>query len=166
MVWVLARDVINTRMRARRDKFEGRVAQDRGKYTAEQMTEVENLYRGIVENWSSVSDSTRTERLEAMVQKYPDANRSGCATLDVAEGAQGDRRTKYLHESVEKYSDCFYGDGVQVGAYARLLLAEDFKRQGNEQKAVALYNEIRSKYAEAIDHHGELLVERIKADSK
>lgn len=161
-----AQQARDSRMQARRSGFERRAAQDKDKYTVDQMVEVESMYRGIVENWSSISDATRAERLVTMVRKYPDANRSGCATLDIAEGAQGDRRGTYLREAVEKYSDCFYGDGVQVGPYARFLLAEDFKRNGNEEKAVALYNEIKSKYAEAIDHHGELLVERIKTDSK
>ena len=49
-----------------------------------------------------------------MIKKYPDINRTGCATLYVAQKAQGDERARYLQDCIEKFNDCFYGDGVQV----------------------------------------------------
>ena len=56
-----------------------------------------------------------TESLQTMIKKYPDINRTGCATLYVAQKSQGDERAGYLQECIEKFNDCFYGDGVQVG---------------------------------------------------
>ena len=53
---------------------------------------------------------------------------------------------------------------MQVGAFARFLLAGDFKAKGEESKAKALYDELKANYADAVDHGGKLLVDSIKAD--
>ncbi len=68
-------------------------------------------------------------------------------------------RAQYLQDCIDKYNDCFYGDGVQVGAYARFLLAKDYKSQGDTSKAKALFNEIKANYAGATDHNANLLVD-------
>ena len=73
-----------------------------------------------------------------MIKKYPDINRTGCATLYVAQRSQGDERAKYLQDCIEEYNDCLYGDGVQVGAYARFLLAEDYRSKGEKKKKAAV----------------------------
>ena len=99
-----------------------------------------------------------------MVQKFPDSNRTGCAVLYLAQMSQGDERAQHLQECMEKYNDCFYGDGVQVGAYARFLLAKDCMSQGDISKAKALINEIKAKYAGATDHNGNLLVDILPKD--
>jgi hypothetical protein len=80
--------------------------------------------------------------------------------------SQGEDRAGYLHDCIDKYNDCFYGDGVQVGVYARFLLAQDCRSKGERAKADALFNEIKSKYPDAVDHGGNLLVDSIKADKK
>jgi hypothetical protein len=59
-----------------------------------------------------------------------------------------------------------YGDGVQVGVYARFLLARDSQRQGDANKAAALNAEIMSKFAGAVDHTGKLLIDSIQKESK
>jgi hypothetical protein len=157
-----AQQAADNRRKAFRAKFDKKMAQDREKYTAEQLRDAENLYQVANQKWGSPEAS---ESLQAMIKKYPDINRTGCATLYVAQRSQGDERTRYLQDCVEKYNDCFYGDGVQVGVYARFLLAEDYRNKGEEKKAEALYNEIKVKYPEAVDHSGKLLVDSIKADS-
>ena len=135
------------------------MAQDRAKYTPEQLRDAEQLYQVANQKWGSPEAS---ESLQAMLQKYPDINRTGCATLYLAQSSEGDERAKYLQDCIEKFNDCFYGDGVQVGAYARFLLAEDYRRKGEQNKAAALDNEIKTKYPDAIDHGGNLLVNNLK----
>jgi hypothetical protein len=151
------------RMRAYRPKFERRRAQDRDKYTEEQVREAESMYVAASEKWNSPEGA---EGFEALIKKYPDVNRAGCAALDHAASSQAEGRAKYLRLCIEKYSDCFYGDGVQIGAFARFLLAEDCKRQGEDKKAAALRAEIKVKYADAIDHRGNLLLDSIKAEGQ
>jgi hypothetical protein len=101
-----------------------------------------------------------------MIKKYPDINRTGCAMLYVAQKSEGDQRATYLRDCIQKFNDCFYGDGVQVGAYARFLLAEDYQNAGDPKKAEALYSELKANYADAVDHGGRLLVDAIKAEAK
>jgi hypothetical protein len=101
-----------------------------------------------------------------MVKKFPGTDRAGCAALYLAQMSQGDDRAKYLQDCIDQYNDCFYGDGVQVGVYARFLLAEDYQSNGEAEKAKALFNEIKAKYPDAIDHGGNLLVDSINAGSK
>jgi hypothetical protein len=159
---IKAQQAIDNRRKALGQRFTQKMAQDRVKYTDEQLREAEQLYQVANRNWGSAE---ATESLQAMIKKYPDLDRTGCAVLYLAEGAKGADRARYLQDCIEKYNDCFYGDGVQVGAYARLLLAEDYQNQGEAEKAEALRAEIKSKYADAIDHGGNLLVESLKAAS-
>jgi DNA repair exonuclease SbcCD ATPase subunit len=158
-----AQQAIDDRRKALREKFEKKMALDEAKYTPAQLREAEALYQVANQKWGSPEAS---ESLQTMIKKYPDINRTGCAVLYVAQNSQGDERAKYLQDCIEKFNDCMYGDGVQVGAYARFLLAGDYRGKGNEQKAADLYTEIKTKYAGAVDHGGQLLVDSIKADSK
>lgn len=152
-----------SRQKALRGKFAKRMAQDRAKYTPEQLRDAEALYQVANRKWGTPEAK---ESLEKMIETYPDINRTGCAVLYLAQGSQGAERAKYLLDCIEIYNDCMYGDGVQVGAYARFLLAHDYRSQGEEKKAEALDNEIKAKYAEAIDHSGNLLVNKLDANSK
>jgi hypothetical protein len=142
-------------------QFMTRTAQDRGKYTQAQLDDAERLYQVANQKWGTPEAK---ESLQTLVRKFPDNNRTGCAVLYLAQMSQGDERAQYLQDGIEKYNDCFYGDGAQVGAYARFLLAKDYKSQGDTSKAKALFNEIKAKYAGAIDHNGNLLVDILPED--
>jgi multidrug efflux pump subunit AcrA (membrane-fusion protein) len=158
-----AQQAAEGRRKAFRDRFEKKMAQDQAKYTREQLREAEQLMRVADEKWGSPEANGSCQ---IILKKYPDSNRAGCAMLYVAQTSQGDERAKLLQECIEKYNDCFYGDGVQVGGYARLLLAEDYMSKGEEKKAAAVYSEIKTKCVDAIDHRGNLLVDNIQAESK
>jgi hypothetical protein len=150
----------DNRRKALRVKFEKRRAEDREKYSQEQLQEAENLMRVADQRFGSAEAN---EALQTLLKNYPTSNRAGCAMLYVAQTSEGDNRQTSLRECIEKYDGCFYGDGVQVGAYARFLLAEDLMNKGEEKKAATLYNEIRTRYSDAVDHRGKLLVDSIKA---
>lgn len=147
------------RRKVMREQFDKKMEQDRKRYSAEQLQEAERLYQVANQKWGTTE---ATESLQTMIEKYPDINRTGCATLYVAQKAEGDLRKKYLLDCIEKFNGCFYGDGVQVGVYARYLLALEYRNQGETGKAKQLFDEIRSKYPDAVDHSGKLLVENIK----
>jgi hypothetical protein len=163
MAPVKAQQAAQARQTALREKFAQKMAQDQQKYSQQQLSEAENLYQVANQKWGTLEASNS---LQMMIQKYPDIDRTGCAVLYVAQMSQGEDRAKYLEDCIEKFNDCFYGDGVQVGAYARFLLAEDCRRNGETEKARALFSEIKTKYADAIDHSGNLLVDDIKANTK
>jgi TolA-binding protein len=110
-------------------------------------------------NWRS---EEAKKSLEELLKKYPDTNRTGCAVLYMAQWSEGEEREKRLKEAMGKFDDCFYGNGVQVGAYARYLLGYYYLDKGEKEKAKTLFNEILEKYPDAIGHDGESLAEKIK----
>lgn len=151
------------RRKAFRERFDKKMAEDRAKYTMEQLREAEQLYQVANQKWGTPEAS---ESLQSMIKKFPDINRTGCALLYVAQRSEGDERVSYLKQCIEKFNGCFYGDGVQVGAYARFLLADYFSGKGEQEKAAALYAELKTQYADAIDHSGKLLLDSVKPESK
>ena len=150
---------MNSSQKALHERFVQRMAQDRNNYTQQQLNEAEQLYQVANKKWGTPEV---VESLKTMIKKYPNLDRTGCAVLYVAQMSKGEDRAKSLQDCIDEYNDCFYGDGVQVGVYARFLLAEDYKSQGEPEKAKALFDEIKSKYADAIDHGGNLLVKNIE----
>lgn len=158
-----AQQAAQARQKVLNQKFAQRYAQDQQKYTPDQLRDAETLYQTANQKWGTPEATTN---LQAMVNKYPDLDRTGCAMLYLAQMSKGDDRAQYLQDCIDKYNDCFYGDGVQVGVYARFLLAQDCRSNGQRAKADALFNEIKSKYPEAIDHSGGLLLDDLKATKK
>lgn len=158
-----AQQAAQERQTVLRAKFNQKMAQDRQKYSQDQLRDAEQLYQVANQKWGTVEASNS---LQQMIQKYPDIDRTGCAVLYVAQMSTGEDRARYLQDCIEKYNDCFYGDGVQVGVYARYLLAMDSRKNGDRAKADALLNEIKAKYPDAVDHSGNLLVDSIKANKQ
>lgn len=148
------------RRKALRRNFEDKMARDAEKYSREQLREAESLYQVANRKWGT---DEAAASLRKMIEKYPDINRTGCAVLYIAQKSKDGEREKHLRDCIEKYNGCFYGDGVQVGAYARYLLAGDYQRAGEAAKAAELFDELRSDFPDAVDHRGNLLVDRMPA---
>ena len=73
----------------------------------------------------------------------------------------GNEQIAYLKQAMADHSDCFYGDGVQVGAYARFVLARVDLKEAEREKAKTPFDEIRSSYADAVDHEGRSLLTQL-----
>ena len=132
-----------------------RMRKDLQKHNRQQLGEAEQLYQVANKNWRSPEAK---QSLQQMVERFPNINRTGCAVLYLGQYAEGEERERLLKEAAEKYGDCFYGNGVQVGAYARYLLARYYKDNGEADKAKTLFDQIRTKFPDAIDHQGKGLV--------
>ena len=127
-----------------------RMSQDAAVYGRDGMREIERLYR----TYSSKAENA-DEALKSLIEKFPKANRTGCAVMYAAQHSRGEERIKWLNRAIEQYSDCVYGDGAQVGAYARWFLAREHMRKGDKSAAEKLYAEIRAKYPDAVTHKGK-----------
>ena len=123
-------------------------------YSDDELREIETLYQSANQEWGSVEAK---ENLEKLVSRYGKANRAGCAMLYLGQMSEGEAQKDYLSRAVAKFSDCFYGDGVQVGAYARYHLAGYYIHIGSDEKADQLLAEIEASYPNAVDHSGRLL---------
>ncbi|MFA7231123.1 MAG: hypothetical protein WC071_07615, partial [Victivallaceae bacterium] len=150
----------NLFMRAeRRKKVTARYKQDRKRYNETEMKEIEELYQ--VANKQFYSQNAQ-ESLKKLVSKYPHANRTGCALLYLGQMCPNrPQAEEYLRQAIANYSDCWYGNGVQVGAYARFCLAGYYRQRGRTQDAGKLYQEIREKYPDAVTHNGKPLADCI-----
>ena len=155
-----AQQATDNRRKALRENFNKKMQQDQAKYTPEQLRDAEGLYQVANQKWGTPE---ATESLKKMIEKYPDINRTGCAVLYIAQKTEGADRAKYLQDCIDKYGDCFYGDGAQVGVLARCYIAYDYKKAGDTKKADALFKEIMTNYPDAVDHSGKLLSDTIKA---
>jgi hypothetical protein len=140
------------------EKARQRMRQDAQAFSEQQRREIESLYQIANKKWQS---EEARDSLKKLVDKYKKANRTGCAILYLGQMSQGDERIAYLKRAIADHSDCYYGDGVQVGAFARLLLGQTYLENGNADKAQPLFDEIRKDYPNSVDHRGNALVEQL-----
>ena len=142
-----------------RVKAKMRMRKDSEIYSRDELREIESLYQVANKQWRSQEGK---DSLKELIEKYDKANRTGCALLYLGQMSKGEEREEYLKQAIEDFSDCFYGDGVQVGAYARYYLAYHYKESGKQNKADKLFAELEQQYPEAIDHEGRLLQDVIE----
>ncbi|MHC4477274.1 MAG: HEAT repeat domain-containing protein [Planctomycetota bacterium] len=140
--------------------FYERTQKDQQTFTDAELGEIERLYQVANKQWGS--DEAK-ESLRKLVSKYTGANRVGCALLYLGQMSEGQQREDYLKKAIEQYDDCWYGDGVQIGAYARWHLAFYYRQTGRIEEADKLFNELGEKYPDAVDHKGGLLSASIAA---
>ena len=133
-----------------------RTAEDRKTYTAEQLREIETLYQSANKD---LQGPEAKAALAALIEKYPKANRTGCAVQYMGQMSAGEDKERYLKLAIKDFGDCFYGNGVQVGAYARLYLGQHYKAAGKDKEAQALFDEIRKDYPDAVNHKGKRLTD-------
>lgn len=132
-----------------------RMRQDGQNYDAQTRREIEQLYQSANKQLGTPAAEAA---LKMLIEKYPNANRTGCAVLYLGQMSQGEQAEKYLTLAMKQYPDCYYGDGVQVGPYAMWYLAHYYDKVGQPQKADAMFEQIREQYPDAINHKGRLLV--------
>jgi len=141
-----------------RTKARERMRKDSEAYSNDELREIESLYQVANQKWRTTQGK---ESLKLLIEKYDDANRTGCALLYLGQMSTGEEREKYLQEAIDDFSDCYYGDGVQVGAYARYVLAYHYKEAGQKEKEEALFKELKDDFPDAISHKGKLLADLI-----
>ena len=152
------------KQRERQRQFaKARMRQDNRRFSKDQVAEAEELYQVANKNWRS-EEAARS--LKTMIEKFPEMNRTGCAVLYLGQWSTGEQRETYLKRAVEKHSDCYYGNGTQVGGFARYLLGHYYREQGNTAEAEKLFDQIRKNYPEAITHRGDSLVAILREEAK
>ena len=97
-----------------------------------------------------------------VVSKYPKSNRAGCAILYLAQISSGSERESFLKRAIAEHGDDWYGNGVQVGALARVHLAGHYTDTNRRDEAVALAEEVRKSFPDAVDHSGGSLIEMLQ----
>lgn len=141
-----------------KDQSRARMREDRNEYDREELGKIESLYQIANTNWRTDREKAKLA-MENLVSKYKKANRTGCAMLYLGQLSKGEERKDYLEKAIKDFSDCFYGNGVQVGGFARYLRILDLRAEGEKTDAAKLEKELRRKYKKAISHSGVLLTD-------
>ena len=139
-------------------KARGRMRKDADVYTKDELRDIETQYQ--IANKKFGTKEAR-DALKKLVTTYKKANRTGCALLYLGQMSKGEDRKKYFKQAIDGFSDCCYGNGVQVGAYARWYLAHYYKGIGKKDDAKRLFDEIKTLYPSAINHRGRYLVDQM-----
>jgi hypothetical protein len=136
-----------------------RMRQDAAVYSPQDLRALEELYQSANRN---LNGPDAKGILQRVVKDYPKSNRAGSAMLYLAQLSSGAEREAYLKTAIERHSDTWYGNGVQVGAFARAQLAAYYAAIGKMDQAKKLANEVMKRYPGAIDHRGRPLAEMLR----
>ncbi len=139
-------------------KAREKMAADSKEYRRDDYTRLEELYQKGNANPRTPENQVF---LKQVVEKFPKSNRAGCAALYLGRYTKGDEQEKYLELAIEKFSDCYYGDGTNVGGYARFILGMMKHQAGKQSAAKKLFEELRKDYADTTDHGGRMVVESL-----
>jgi hypothetical protein len=142
-----------------RARAQDRMRQDRAVYSPQDLRELEELYQSANRNLNAPGAK---DILRRVVSQYPKSNRAGSAVLYLAQLSSGKERESYLKTAIEQHSDTWYGNGVQVGAFARAQLAAYYAATGKKEEAKQLASEVVERYPGAIDHRGRPLAEMLR----
>jgi hypothetical protein len=135
-----------------------RMAEDKKRFKAKDIAAAEDMYQKAARN---VMNATSTILLKGVVSEYSQLNRAGCAQLYLARHAGDAEKETLLLDCIRRFSNCYYGDGIQVGPYAMFSLAQYYRDFGREEESEKLAARIRKECAAANDHEGRLLVSRL-----
>jgi hypothetical protein len=136
-----------------------RMQRDRDTHTIEELRQLETLYQSANRNLKAPGSK---DILRQVIEKYPRSNRAGCAALYLARLSEGEDREKQLHDAIRDYADAMFGDGVQVGAMARVELAFLYAREGRTADVQKLADEVNQLYPGAVDHRGGRLADGLR----
>jgi hypothetical protein len=136
-----------------------RMRQDLAIYSAQQLRELEALYQSANRN---LGGPDAKEILQRVVKEYPQSNRAGSAVLYLAQLSSGPARETFLKMAIDSHGEARYGDGVQVGAFARVQLAALYAAEGRLAEARGLATEVIERFPSAVDHGGRPLAETLQ----
>lgn len=138
----------------KRSDARARMHADGQHFERNELREIEKLYQAGSKKWKTDEGKAI---LKDLVEKYPKANRTGCALLYLGQQSTGEDQLVFLNSAINDFSDCYYGDGVQVGPYAKLVLIRIYLKDAKIDAAKKLIKSIRSEHLDAISHNGKRL---------
>lgn len=141
-----------------RAAFKRRCGADNQTFGEDRFREIERLYQSANRDLQSPGANGI---LKSLIETYPKANRAGCAAQFLGQHSSCDEKEDTLRMAIRDFGDCYYGSGVQVGAYARFYLGRHYLSKGMTKEAEALFDEIRRDYPDAVNHQGHLLADSL-----
>lgn len=155
----LSRASSDAQLEALRAAAQQRMRRDRATYSSDDFRDIEALYQSANQNLRAPGARAT---LVQLIRNYPGSNRAGCAVLYLAQTSDPVEREEYLKQAIARHSDAMYGDGVQVGAFARAQLATLYASLGRTADAQKIAEELRTLFPTAVDHDGTRLVDALQ----
>ena len=137
-----------------------RVRAEEQRFSAEQLREIERLYQ---EAKKAGTGEELVREFQPLLDRFPSANRTGCAVLLMARVSQGEARKALLTRAIQHHGDACFLDGTNVGGVARLMLAQDAEAAGRTADALRWKDEIEKSFPHELDFGAVPLVDVIKA---
>jgi ElaB/YqjD/DUF883 family membrane-anchored ribosome-binding protein len=148
-----------TKLEALRARAQARLRRDREMFSEQEVRDLETLYQAANRNIRAPGGK---DLLLQVVSKYPRSNRAGCAVLYLAQISSGSERESFLKRAIAEHVDDWYGNGVQVGALARVYLAAHYAETNRRDEAAALAEEVQKSFPDGVDHTGGSLIEMLQ----
>ena len=142
-----------------RARAQERMREDLSIYSRDDLRALEELYQSANRDLRAPGAKAILERV---VKEYPKSNRAGSAILYLAQLSSGPEREAYLKAAIKDHGDTWYGNGVQVGAFARAQLALFYAASGKMDDARKLAQEVDERFPGAVDHGGRPLTELLR----
>ena len=147
-----ARDAIRARMQHRYVLARDR---DARRYSARELETIDRLYQ---DGLGAIDTPQGRDSLQALISQFPDANRSGCAAMNLGaaylnEGHYDDAR-RYLELVVNNNSTAYFQNGESVLAKALFNYGMLMQESGNDEAAAAAWQRIVDELADETDGHG------------
>ena len=143
-----------------RARAQERMREDLSIYSRDDMRALEELYQSANRDLRAPGAKAILERV---VKEYPKSNRAGSAIVYLAQLSSGAEREAYLKTAIKDHGDTWYGNGVQVGAFARAHLALFYAATGKTDEARKLAKEVEESFPGAVDHGGRPLTELLRS---
>lgn len=144
-----------------KENFFKRQAEDRKKFSAATLKEIEDLYQ-------IANDQPKTqaaaEALKEIVRNetFSGANRVGCALVYLADiPSESANAMHYLQKAIDEYFNSWYGSSVQVGPLAQYKLGALYLKKGKTDDANELFTLIETDSPDSLDHDGITLLQKI-----
>ena len=135
-----------------------RILADNDRYSREELLTIEKLYNKAALDWTTPEAK---QIIQTLQNRFPKANRTGCALLRHALQLTNDEKIDQLQTLIQHYSSCYFPDGVHVGSFARLTLSLVYRKAGNSTDAEKQIDLLRQIHPHAIDHQGRLLLDHL-----
>jgi formylglycine-generating enzyme required for sulfatase activity len=136
-------------------KARKRMYADMKKYSQKEYAEIQSLYQAL----NKPKDPEKTKKL---IAKYPKANLTGCAVLYLAYKQRGNKQKFSLLKVIKKYGDCYYDDGVNVGACAKYFLARYYLSHKQMNNLKLILDDLRENHRTAISHNRKNLASLVE----
>jgi len=132
-------------------------------YSEAELGEMDTLFKTATQQWNKPEGAAA---LATLAEKFPKANRTGAAYLQVGQMSKDEQGEAFLRIAAEKYPEAINLAGVKIGPVAKFMLGMRLWNGNRKDEARAIFADLRQNFADAVGPRGNLLVDAIPPDTQ